>query len=113
MSQRIAPSEGKAQELRAMLQGQTEALFFAGRPAEIPPLVEKAMRLNPRYPFTYLEEVGGGYCLTGRVAEAVATLKETIRRSPDMVSAYVGLASSYGSSGPINRVQMPRRWSRR
>ena len=25
MSQRIAPSEGKAQELRAMLQGQTEA----------------------------------------------------------------------------------------
>jgi adenylate cyclase len=72
-----------------------EALFFAGRPAEIPPLVEKAMRLNPRYPFTYLEELGWGYCLTGRYAEAVATLKETIRRSPDMVSAYVGLASSY------------------
>jgi adenylate cyclase len=72
-----------------------EALFFVGRPDEMSKLVEQAMRLNPRYPPTYLEELGWGYCLTGRYTEAVATLKEAISRSPAHLGAHVGLASSY------------------
>ena len=34
------------------------------------------MRLNPRYPPWYLFELGWAYRMTGRYAEAIATLKE-------------------------------------
>ncbi len=53
------------------------------------------MRLNPRYPFWCLLESGTAYQLTGRYAEAIATLKETISRSPNHLPAHVVLAFSY------------------
>src|SRR5262245_15699459 len=74
---------------------QAEALNFAGRPAEALRMVEQAMRLNPRYPAWYLVEVGWAYRWMGRYAEAIATLKETISRNPNFITAYVGLADSY------------------
>ena len=36
---------------------QAEALIWAGRPEEALRAVEQAMRLNPRYPFWYLEPI--------------------------------------------------------
>jgi tetratricopeptide (TPR) repeat protein len=53
------------------------------------------MRLNPRYPPTYLFELGFAYRLTGQYAEAIAALKETISRSPNYLSAHENLAFSY------------------
>ena len=41
-------------------------LTYAGRPEEAIGLVQKAMRLNPRYPFHYLWVLGRAYQLTGR-----------------------------------------------
>ena len=55
---------------------QAEVLNFAGRPEEALRAVEQAMRLNPHYPPCYLFELGWAYRLTGRYAEAIATLKE-------------------------------------
>jgi len=72
-----------------------DALCFAGRAEEALPMVQQAMRLNPRYPPSYLYSLGFAYRLTGRYAEAVATLKEVIRRSPQFVVSYFTLAASY------------------
>ena len=58
-------------------------------------MVEQAMRLNPRYPPIYLVRLGWAYRLTGRYAEAVATLKETISRGPNLFAAHLNLAGSY------------------
>jgi adenylate cyclase len=74
---------------------QAEALIWAGRPEEALRAVAQAMRLNPRYPPWYLVELGGAYRFTGRYADAVATLKEAISRSPNHILAHLNLAISY------------------
>jgi adenylate cyclase len=74
---------------------QAQALNFAGRPEEALRAVEQAMRLNPRYPFWYLFELGWAYRLTGRYTEAIATLKEAISRNPNFMGSHVNLAVSY------------------
>ena len=74
---------------------QADVLNFAGRPEEALRMVEQAMRLNPRYPPFYLFQLGLAYRLTGRYAEAVATLKEAISRSPNHSGAHFFLAHSY------------------
>jgi adenylate cyclase len=76
---------------------QAEVLNFAGRPEEALRMVEQAMRLNPRYPPLYSFELGWAYALTGRYAEAIAPLKEVISRSPNHLTAYLWLATSYVS----------------
>src|SRR5713226_165453 len=70
-------------------------LAFAGRPEEGIGWIERGMRLNPHYPPWYLFELGQAYRLTGRYAEAVATLKEVISRSPNLTVAHNTLADSY------------------
>ena len=74
---------------------QAEVLNYAGRPEEALRLVEQAMRLNPHYPPPYLYELGWAYLFTGRYAEAIATLKEDISRSPSNLLAHPILVLSY------------------
>ena len=70
-------------------------LNSAGRPEEALRMVEQAMRLNPRYPPVYLFQLGWAYRSTGRYAEAAATLKEFLSRSPNALGAYLILALTY------------------
>ena len=72
-----------------------QVLSFVGRPEEARRMVERAMRLNPRYPPLYLFELGWAYRSIGRSTEAAATLKEVINRSPDFLPAHLHLAVSY------------------
>jgi tetratricopeptide (TPR) repeat protein len=74
---------------------QANVLNWAGRPEEALKVVEQAMRLNPRYPPVYLFNLGMAYRSTGRYAETVATLKEVISRSPNLLAAHFFLADSY------------------
>ena len=74
---------------------QAEVLNFAGRPEEALQSVEQAMRLNPRCPPWYLFRLGLAYRMTGRYAEAIATLKEVISRDPNFIYAHLQLAGSY------------------
>jgi adenylate cyclase len=74
---------------------QAEVLNYAGRPEEALLALEQALRLNPRYPPLYLVELGWAYRSTGRYAEAIATLKELISRSPNFMTAHLHLALSY------------------
>ena len=74
---------------------QAEVLNLAGGPEEALRLVEQAMRLNPHYPPVYSLRLGWAYFLIGQYAEAVATLKETISRNPNLLVAHLVLAGSY------------------
>ncbi len=70
-------------------------LNSAGRPEAALKMMEQAMRLNPRYPPSYLFQLGWAYLGTGRYAEAIATLKEATSRNPNFLYAHVLLALSY------------------
>jgi adenylate cyclase len=74
---------------------QAHVLNSAGRPEEALRRVEQAMRLNPHYPPPYLFQLGWAYRVTGQYAEAVATLKEALSRSPNQLGSHLLLASSY------------------
>jgi adenylate cyclase len=72
---------------------------FAGRPEEAIAMVQQAMRLNPHDPFLSLFRLGSAYRLMGRHAEAMATLKRVLLRSPDYLPAHSELLVAYSESG--------------
>jgi adenylate cyclase len=74
-------------------------LIFAGRPQEGVGLIEKAMRLNPRYPPFYLTWLGMAYRLTGQHEEAIAAQKRALSHSPDLLPAHRELAVIYSELG--------------
>jgi tetratricopeptide (TPR) repeat protein len=74
---------------------KAEALDWAGRPEEALRAMMQAMRLNPYYPPWYLNDLGWTYELMGQYGESIATLKETVSRSPNFMAAYNILAYSY------------------
>jgi tetratricopeptide (TPR) repeat protein len=59
-----------------------EVLNYEGRPAEAIGWLEKVMRLDPHYPYWFAAPLGTAYGLTGRYAEAIATFKQGLLRSP-------------------------------
>ncbi len=71
-----------------------EVLTFEGRPAEAIGWLEKAMRLDPHYPYWFATNLGGAYIFTGRYAEAIATSKQGLLRSPHGF-LYTNLAAAY------------------
>jgi adenylate cyclase len=57
------------------------------------------MRLNPRYPYSYLANLGMAYRLAGRYEDAIATLKTAVTRNPDHLPLHLHLAVSYSEVG--------------
>ncbi|MSR12978.1 MAG: adenylate/guanylate cyclase domain-containing protein [Gammaproteobacteria bacterium] len=78
-----------------------EILCFAGRAGEAVEWVEKAMRLNPRYPTSYLWVLGQSYFFNGRIEDAIVTFKRVITHNPDHVTGHRMLAIIYGELGQI------------
>jgi adenylate cyclase len=76
-----------------------DLLVYVGRAQETIGLVEKAMRLNPHYPANYANALGLGYWATGRYEEAIAPLKEAIRRMPNFGPAHWNLTVVYSELG--------------
>jgi predicted Zn-dependent protease len=76
-----------------------DILNFAGRGEEALTLVEKAMRLNPRYPVTYLWSLGQAYRLVGKREEAATALRRAVLRNPDYLAAHMLLAVIYYELG--------------
>ena len=73
-------------------------LNCVGRAQEAVGLVEKAMRLNPRYPAFYLYVLGHAFRLLGRTEEAITIQKRALARSPDFLVSHVALAVMYSES---------------
>src|SRR5439155_22523110 len=71
-----------------------EVLINGGRPAAAIEWAEKAVRLDPRYPFWFALQLTSAYQLTGRYADAIAVAKRSLLRDPNGY-IYGNLALSY------------------
>jgi TolB-like protein/DNA-binding SARP family transcriptional activator/Flp pilus assembly protein TadD len=75
------------------------ALIWAGKPAEADAQIATAMRLDPNPPPLFLFYQGLAQFTQDRLAEAAATLRKAVERSPDDPWPMLYLASTYGRSG--------------
>jgi len=76
-------------------------LSLFGRPGEAIPMVERAMRLNPRYPSVYLYELGLAHFGGDRFEEAALSLEKATALNPKDRWSRVLLLATYGQ---LNRV---------
>jgi adenylate cyclase len=74
-------------------------LVWAGRPGEGIDLLQKAMRLNPRYAPMYLVNLGWAYTEAGRCEEALVPLKQALSLVPDSMDLHVMFAVCYARLG--------------
>jgi adenylate cyclase len=74
-------------------------LHFSGEPEQVIPLIEKAIRLNPFYPFYYTLYIGQAYLMMQRYEDAIETLKRSAIRNPEALPAHLYLAACYGHLG--------------
>lgn len=75
------------------------ALQFSGEPEQVIPLIEKAMRLNPYYPFYYILYRGQAFLIMDRYEEALEALKRSAARNPEALPAHLYLAACFGLLG--------------
>lgn len=80
-------------------------LIFAGQPEESIRLIEKVIRLNPRYSFFYLNNLGLAYLAAGRLEEALVPLKRLLTRNPNMMIAHVNIAICYVELGRLEEAR--------
>ncbi len=74
-------------------------LLFAGEPEQVIALIEKAMRLNPYYPFYYTLYMGQAYLTMRRYEEAIEVIKRSVVRNPESLHGHLYLAACYGHMG--------------
>ena len=82
---------------------QAYAMIWAGRPAEAEAQIEKAMRLDPRYPPVFLFYRGLAKFAQEQMPEAAKTFEEADRLNPDLPLLRLYLAATYGLSGRVGR----------
>jgi tetratricopeptide (TPR) repeat protein len=69
--------------------------LFGERTTEAIELMEKAIRLNPRYPFDFSYTFGFAYSLVGRYEEAIAAQKQALLRNPNWLFSHIELSICY------------------
>jgi len=89
----LAPNDADGYETLA------EVFGWGGRPEESITMIQRAMRLNPHYPFFYLWTLGHGYYLADRKQEALATLDKVAAANPNFIGAQAYRAVLYGELG--------------
>jgi TolB-like protein/Flp pilus assembly protein TadD len=72
-----------------------KALVYGGRSEEAIPLLEKAIRLNPLAPAVYYNDLGHALRMTGRLEEAAAEYKKSIKIAPNDFWIHAALAVVY------------------
>jgi adenylate cyclase len=75
------------------------ALSFGGRPAEALEAVDRAMRLNPRYPSSYLYQRGLAQFGANRLDEAATSLERAISMNPEDYWSRRLLLATFGLLG--------------
>lgn len=99
--QALALDPNNAEELS--LLGQI--LAFSGQPQEGIALVEKGMRLNPRYPPLYLLRLSMTYRMAGRYEEALIPGEKFFALAPNSMPAHFNLAVLYSELGMEEKAQ--------
>jgi adenylate cyclase len=77
------------------------ALHFSGEHAQVIPLIDKAMRLNPFYPFYYILYRGQAYLAMERYGEALEAIKRSAAHNPEAMPAHLYLAACHGLMGEV------------
>jgi TolB-like protein/Flp pilus assembly protein TadD len=80
-------------------------LRFAGRVREAISMFEKAMRLNPIPPASYLYQLALSYTFVGEFEKAIRLCKEALSKNPDDLVGRVTLIVAYGSLGREEEVR--------
>jgi adenylate cyclase len=75
------------------------SLNYAGRPQEAIDFLNKAHRLSPFPPPSFILHLGSAYRETDRYEEAIAEYKKCIKRSPNNRMAYQHLSITYALTG--------------
>ena len=75
---------------------------YSGRAAEALGLMEKAMRINPRFPFWYLYNLGQSQFLLTRYQAAAENFKKAIERNPTVRWPHRWLLATYGHLGLLD-----------
>ena len=70
-------------------------LVDARRPQEAIDVLERAIRLNPKYPVGYTEAKSRAYLYMDRYWDAIAAMKEVLSRKPDSAVAHIHLCYDY------------------
>jgi TolB-like protein len=74
-------------------------LNFSGEPEQVAPLIDKAIRLNPYYPFYYILYKGQASFVMKRYEEALVFLRRSVVHNPEAVPVHVYLAACLGLLG--------------
>ena len=74
-------------------------LQFSGEPEQVAPLIEKAMLLNPFYPFYYILYRGQAYLTMERYEDALEALERSTAHNPEAPPAHLYLASCHSHMG--------------
>jgi TolB-like protein/Tfp pilus assembly protein PilF len=80
-------------------------LDVAGRPEEGIPLIERAMRLDPHYPFLYPFWQGHALQALERYEDAAPAYKRAISRNPDHLAAHEHAAAVYAHLGRLDEAR--------
>jgi len=75
------------------------ALIVCGEPEQVIPLIEKAIRLNPFYPFYYVFYKGLAYLDMERYEDALVAIKRSIAHNPEALHPHIHLAACLGLLG--------------
>jgi tetratricopeptide (TPR) repeat protein len=95
-STELDPNYADAYAQRAWL------LMYVGKPNEALEVLDKAMRLNPHYPFVYLNPLGESYFTLRRYQEAIDAFREGLTRNPTAQRQRMFLAATYAQ---VDRVE--------
>jgi adenylate cyclase len=69
-------------------------------------MIERAMRINPNYPWTYQHVLGQNYQLTGRYEEAIVVLLAALERAPDTAVLHRELALTYVLADDVDSARL-------
>jgi adenylate cyclase len=75
------------------------SMHFSGENQDVVALIEKAMRLNPFYPFFYPHYIGLANLMMRRFDAAAVAFKRAVVRNPEVLWPHVFLAASHGHLG--------------
>lgn len=80
-------------------------LNWSGKPQEGRQYIEKAIRLNPHYPYYYMFYLGQSYYLQRNNEKAIELMKRVVTRAPYFLPVRRHLAVLYSENGMINEAK--------
>ena len=82
-----------------------DILAWGGKPERAPGLIKKAMRLNPKYPGSYLWSLGHPHFLMKQYEEAISLFNRALNLNPNFHPSNFYLAAIYSELGQTKKAR--------